>query len=769
MKKVLVSTLLVACAAAPTELLADSALPAAPSVEATVGAQNGDGVGMLDLFVPLFGGMDRLLFTDARVLFSSGDSEVRQGSLGLGYRFLPGGGWTFGINGYYDFIESDLGNQFNRLGFGIEALSTDWELRANAYLPFGDTEAAVAAYNAALIEHGRLIYRAGGELAMRGFDAEVGYRLPVFAADDLSQLKAFVGGYWYDGDAVESAPGVSARVELSRAGLPWLGNGSRFTLVAGVSYDDQERTAGTFLARLRVPLGETAAQKPYDPLYARVERADRVRTYAGAIGRAEAAVYADTGQKAGRVLRANARSTAGDLNARIAAAGDGALVIASGEVKLDETLRLGTGSMLAGGGSAIVVRGARSGGRAVYRAPGKAGTLNGTDAAADVLAMADDSMVRDLSIIGGYNAITASGIANVYIQDVAVLGAAGSGILASDVDNLQVRRAVIADVGGDGIAVADSNAVAITGTDISATGSDGIELVNVDNALIAATRIHDLTICEDNTACEWSIFDPDTIAYAAISALDVTGLTLRDVSVDNVTYGLFVGSRHTEVDWELETLDPSRSLTIDGFTLTNSRREAMMLVNVEGGTVRNVAIDNTAMDRSMDLVVIQKSTDFTFDGLSLKGGINGLMFASSFNLPGETARISVSNAIIEDASRAGVFLNPATDISFSNVTILNPGSYGFYFYGSPYSFLGGPVGEVSFDTVSVADAGISGVYVSGPIRNFDGNIAISGSSPACTADAGPWSGTVLEQTGSASFSLNGVTVPPGALSAGCGL
>ncbi|MDQ0350060.1 inverse autotransporter beta domain-containing protein [Ancylobacter vacuolatus] len=693
------------------------------SVEATLGSVGNEGFGSFDLFLPMLGDTDRLLFLDARASFGS-EQEIEQGSVGLGYRFRHENGWVYGINGYFDYLNSQYDNDFTQFGLGVEALSQDWELRANGYLPVGDLEAALASANAALIEAGRLVFRAGEETALQGFDGEIGYRLPFLTPDDLTQIKLFAGGYWYTGEGVEDVPGVSARVEVSRAGLPAFGNGSRLTLIAGLTYDEQYDTQGIFLARLRVPLGDTSGQAPYDPLYRRVERSDAIRTHVGATGAAEAAVYTETGAVAGRVVAIGAGDDAGTINARLVTAGNGALVLASGTVDVDSTVALGTGQYLLGGGGALAVRGAVSGGTAVFRNALPAATLNGTDPLDDVLSLEGNrSAVASLALRGGRSGVVAEGVSGIVMRDL----------------------------------------------DISGTAEHGISLESVSGATIASTRIHDLATCENNTECEWSIFNPNVVRNAGIAALAVEDLTIRDVSMENVTYGLFVGSQYEEIDWENTITGQSGNLTVQNLSIVNSRREGILLVGVDGAELRSISIDNSAMQRSMDLIVLQKTTHAVLDDLTLKGGINGLMFASSFNLPGVTTDIAVSNAFIEDTYRAGIFLNPSSDISFTNVTISNPGSYGVYFYGDAYGFAGGPVTGVSFTDVEVIASGSSAVYVSGPIQDISGDIATSNVSVPCSADAGQWSGTELTQTGGQVFAIGGATVPVGTLSASCGL
>lgn len=691
-----------------------------PTAEISGGIGNGEALGALDFFLPLYATSDEVLFGNLRGYIA--EDGIRQGSIGFGYRFPADEIWTFGINGFLDYQHSEEDHDYGQIGLGLEALSVDWEFRANAYLPLGDRAKAVNDANAALIEGGRLVFRAGQETALHGADAEIGYRIPLLPATDLTQVKAFAGGYWYDGDGVEAIPGASGRLELSHVGLPVFGQDSSLTLVAGATYDDERGENGTLLARLRIPFGG-ASRRLDDPLYRRVERADVIRTHVGATGDAEAAVFIETGQTAGKVVRIAEGDTAAVINERLAAAGDGALILAAGNIDLDNPLQLGAGQFLLGGGGSLAVSGAGSGGTAVFRSKAAAATLTGTSETQDIVTMNDRSAIAVLAMRGGEDAIGAKDVDDIVVRDV----------------------------------------------DIAETASDGIELVNVDRATITRTSIHDLVICENATECEYSIFDPDVIYHAAISALDVRDLVLRDIDISNVTYGLFVGSRHEEIDWELVTPDPSRNITVENLNLVNSRREGILLVNVEEAALRNISIDNSAMERSMDLVVLQKSAHIDLEGMTLKGGINGLMFASSFNLPGETSDIEVRDVVIEGSSRSGVFMNPASNVRFSNVAIIDPGAHGFYLYGDPWGFAGGPIADVSFDNVMVRGSGDAAVYIAGPIHNFDGDIGVEAVPSRCSADASPGGGTELTQDAGQAFSIGGRTVPAGPLNATCGL
>ena len=116
-----------------------------------------------DLFLPLWQDDDTLLFGSFRLRMD--DSDSREGNFGAGLRQMFDNGWNLGGYGYFDHRKSPYGNSFNQATLGIEALSLDWDLRANAYLPFGRTahftdELATADFSGANIQYRAEIGRA---------------------------------------------------------------------------------------------------------------------------------------------------------------------------------------------------------------------------------------------------------------------------------------------------------------------------------------------------------------------------------------------------------------------------------------------------------------------------------------------------------------------------------------------------------------------------------------------------------------------------------
>jgi len=226
-------------------------------------------LGEADLFVPLWQDGRNLVFGNLRGRFDDGDG--REGNLGLGLRRMVESGWNLGGYAYFDRRKSENGFYYSQATFGGEALGRNWDLRANAYLPQGErvrdlgstpgsSTAAVSGASVVVTTTAPTIRQ---ERALKGFDAEVGWRVPLFAADEPRQLRLYAGGYHFKDDVVKVS-GPRVRAELTMAELPQLWSGAQ--LIAGAEVQDDDARGGqTFLSvRLRVPLGGKA-ERPRQP------------------------------------------------------------------------------------------------------------------------------------------------------------------------------------------------------------------------------------------------------------------------------------------------------------------------------------------------------------------------------------------------------------------------------------------------------------------------------------------------------------------------
>lgn len=682
--------------------------------------------------MPFVLGDGTIMFGDGRINIDI-DGRV-SASLGGGFRTTVPGDVVLGANLFADFTATEYGNTYQQLSAGLEALAGAWEFRLNGYVPLGDTENEEASLSTAELSGGTFRIHRGYEVALHGIDAEVGVLLPVFE-DDAAVLKLLAGAYALDSRLTGPVQGLSLRAELSfdlGDTLP----GGNVTFGAGLSHDTLDGTGGNVFVRLSAPIGgEASGSKSKDsPLFQRVERFGGVHVRSGDFGAAEAAFSGGNGNL--KVLQlSEADGDTGTLNDLIEAAGEGAIILVSGDVDVDASLVLLANQMLVGGGGIVDLTTA-DGQHVAYTNPGAATTIYGSGIAPfsgfslfsapvepDVITLADGVVVSTLAIVGGRDGIVGEGISNVRIENV----------------------------------------------DISGVSANGIRLAGATNVRIADTSIHDLYICESSTDCEYSIFEPSYVPHAAINVVGVDGLTLSNLDIANVTYGVFAAPAiDFDDDWEPVALVGATNIAMSDISITNSRREGILLVGASDVAIDGLVIDNSALERDMDLVVFQTSSNITLNDARFDGGTNALMFAYYSGIPGgRPTNIDVSNVTIDNPSRAGVFMNSVEDVSFTNVTVSNAGSYGVYFYGDSYGFLGGPIQDVRFDGFHIESAADGGIYVAGPIEDIDGAITYDGGSDPCAADLGPWTGTSITQNGGAVLSVNGTVIDDATLADIC--
>ena len=208
-----------------------------------------------------------LLFGDARML------RANQGGLGYtfggGYRhYIEGLDVVLGGNGYYDHDELS-GAGLQQWSVGAELLSNRWEARGNYYQTFGNTFELVGqgidqnsvAFSGSNISFTRVDTVAEG---LKGFDSELGFLLPGKLAERID-LRAFGGGYYYEGNSIEGFAGWSSRLQADIG--KWLELGLKLTddqqydttlsfnvAVYFGGFSSQEHTSRSAIQRFRDPV-----------------------------------------------------------------------------------------------------------------------------------------------------------------------------------------------------------------------------------------------------------------------------------------------------------------------------------------------------------------------------------------------------------------------------------------------------------------------------------------------------------------------------------
>ena len=164
---------------------------------------------------PYFSAGNSLIFGDTRLGRANEGGLVW--SFGSGYRYyLEDWDVVLGGNGYYD-RDHLSGTYLNQWGVGAEVLAHAWELRGNYYQTFGDSFALTSqtvkpgssAFTGSNLTFTRVDAFSEG---LQGFDTEAGILLPGDFAERID-LRAFGGGYYYDGNTAQSFGGWSTRLQ----------------------------------------------------------------------------------------------------------------------------------------------------------------------------------------------------------------------------------------------------------------------------------------------------------------------------------------------------------------------------------------------------------------------------------------------------------------------------------------------------------------------------------------------------------------------------
>lgn len=301
-------------------------------VEGKLGSQRHLGEG--DFFIPLVQDEDTLLYTDIRYRLDNKSS--REGNFGLGLRHILPSEWIIGGYTYYDRRKTPYDNYFSQITAGLEALSVNWDFRANVYIPTGTKSHLEESYSSVAFTDAGIMYAQGEERSMKGYDAEIGYRLPIFDAHEEQQIRLYAGGFRFYEDDVQSIQGPRGRVDLTFDEVPFLWEGSRLTLGAEVQRDDVRGRQSFATLRIRIPLGTQNTNSPVQTLSAIEKRMTTpiirdvdIVSQAGQFAKPEVVKTDGSGNSISLV---NADTTSGaDLKSIIENAEENSTIVLSGE------------------------------------------------------------------------------------------------------------------------------------------------------------------------------------------------------------------------------------------------------------------------------------------------------------------------------------------------------------------------------------------------------------------------------------------------------
>jgi hypothetical protein len=455
---------------APIALALACALPGAhaqdkwgPHVDLEAKPGSKRSLGEADLFLPLSQDARTLWFANIRTRFDNRDGY--EGNLGLGVRRMLENGWNLGAYAYADRRRSDLGNTYDQATVGLEALGRDFELRANVYTPVGTRARDIGATSTASLSGASVQVSTAfrEERALKGYDAEAGWRVPIWDAEAHRQLRIYLGGYRF-ADAGISVNGPRARVEFAVQDLPWFEGRSSLFVGAETQHDSARGTNNFAYVRLRIPLGKSGGASPRLSAQERRMTAPVVRDIDIVTQSHTRATLNETASATANgqpltVLDAGSTSGAA-LPGAVAAAGANSTVVLTGTFNTTVQTALQPGQTLMGAGS-LAVR-TPSGYTAAVRLPGA--TINSTIAGGTEasIVMANNSTLRGMVINHSWAHINVNGVWGNNVSGASVLDSViTTGNPAAGVTSSQA------------IIFLNSSNITVSGNTITATASGG--------------------------------------------------------------------------------------------------------------------------------------------------------------------------------------------------------------------------------------------------------------------------------------------------------
>lgn len=334
--------------------------------------------------IPLAQSDDTLLFADLRFRFDNQSS--REGNFGIGLRKQFNDKWIGGVYGFYDIRRTQYDNFFHQATLGAEALTEHHEARLNFYLPEGGTQEAAPV---AQINGGQIQIQNFRERALPGFDAELGMGHDF---DNGWSLWGYGGGYYFDASGFEQVTGPRGRLELTKTGLPHIGEEAKLTFGIEAQTDKLRGGQSFALARLRIPLSSFTNNGDAQPrslsaldrrMTTRIHRDVDVVTGTAAGLLENATVSNPQGTRNYTTVSVVDANTA-DVPAAVTAAGVDSFVIVDGSagainLAAGADILMPQGQILAGGGSVLTATGSVTGRNTVFVVPGTRPTLNASN------------------------------------------------------------------------------------------------------------------------------------------------------------------------------------------------------------------------------------------------------------------------------------------------------------------------------------------------------------------------------------------------------
>ncbi|MEQ8266445.1 MAG: right-handed parallel beta-helix repeat-containing protein [Parvibaculum sp.] len=563
-------------------------------------------------FMPLLQSERGLLFADVKgKLFSE---SVKEGNFALGYRHMTEPGWNLGFWGGYDIRESETGNTFSQLAFGLEALSVDYDARLNGYVPTSDPKAGGGLATVQLV--GSQILMSGGrEVPLWGIEGELGWRLPLenIGADaERNEFRLYAGGYRFDDDELSKpvqGPRVRAEWRINEI-IPALA-GSRLSFETSFQHDDYRDDQWEAGFRLRIPLFAGDTPKNLAPIERRMTEAlVRDTDIVTVPSKTEKVADARTGVAFDRVERVDGT---GDLEAVANAAGANSLIIVDGGNGDVAGGVIGSDQTIAGAGSMLALRGLTSGTLVNFAIPGTMPTL-----------IASGCGCGDVFELLG---------SNLHFTGLLVDGDMGTSPLGFFLDsgqtnlhftNMEIRGMSFAAIGGD-----EDNEIFVDGVTFSenVTGIyvENRNQVSVRNSVMDVLLLAGITANSDNTIVVENVEIREVDAGSAIRVNNGNTIiidnalfeTMWDSGIEGDSGNAIVATNLTVRDtgWNSINLNMGNTLALTNSTLEESDNDGLSAISgndltLSGVTFRNIALSAIYVEDSNALAM----SDSVFEG-----------------------------------------------------------------------------------------------------------------------------------------------------------
>lgn len=183
------------------------------------------------------------------------------GNAGIGLRMWdPSDNRIWGMNFFFDSLASSH-LSYKQVSFGLEALSNEFEVHINGYLPVGHKKTPIYTLSYDLISG--FLAKAREQFAMAGIDVEIGNH---FCHLYYLDFYAGIGPYYYTGRSrrTENAfrstrkEAVGGRLRVTTAFL------NLFNLEGLAAYDSRFKWTGQIALSLNIPFGGCDVCSPFE-------------------------------------------------------------------------------------------------------------------------------------------------------------------------------------------------------------------------------------------------------------------------------------------------------------------------------------------------------------------------------------------------------------------------------------------------------------------------------------------------------------------------